>query len=83
MLVSASAVALLSDACRARWAIADIRVSVKAELFLTGEADCDEDPVEPSLRTFDVTYRWDFDAGRFLPNSDALDILAKENEERF
>jgi hypothetical protein len=62
---------------------ADIKVRVKAELFLTGEVDCGEDPVEPSIRTLQVTYGWDSTTGRFTPSSDALESLAKENEQRF
>jgi hypothetical protein len=61
---------------------ADIRVRVEEELTATDE-DCDEEPAAPYARTVEATYRWDAAAERFAPDSDALDMLAAENEKRF
>ncbi len=38
---------------------------------------------EPAARTLTVTYRWDTATQRYLPDSDAFDVLARENEGRF
>lgn len=50
---------------------------------LSGE-DCGEAPVpEAGMHTIIVTYRWDVAEQRYLPDSDAFDVLARENEGRF
>ena len=47
------------------------------------EESCDEVPAPQPERTISVTYRLDEKTGTYAPDSDALDILARENEERF
>lgn len=47
-------------------------------------ADCGEDAVpQPATATIGVTWRWDEDAKRYRPDSDALEKLAAEAAERF
>jgi hypothetical protein len=38
---------------------------------------------EEGSRRIDAIYRWDEAESRFVPDSDALEILARENEARF
>jgi hypothetical protein len=46
--------------------------------------DCGSDTTPPlGTRNFHVTYKWDVTAGKYVRNSDALEKLAKANEERF
>ena len=62
---------------------ADLVATVTERTTLTGE-DCGAAaPPEPGERGITVTYRWDAEAGRYLPDSDAFAILARENEARF
>ena len=50
----------------------------------TAEERCNASTVpEPGTRTITVTYRWDAVARRYVPDSDAFDVLARENEKRF
>lgn len=61
----------------------DVMATVTEVTTLSGD-DCGEAPVpEAGTRTIIVTYRWDAVAQRYLPDSDAFDVLARENEERF
>jgi hypothetical protein len=62
---------------------ADIVATVTETIAHKGEA-CDgiERPAE-RRREITVTYRWDAAAGRYLPDSDAFETLAAENEQRF
>lgn len=62
---------------------ADITASMTETTTPSGE-DCGDAPVpEPGTRTIAVTYRWDGPAGRYIPDSDALAVLAAESEKRF
>ena len=47
------------------------------------EESCDESPAPQPERTISVTYRPDERTGAYAPDSDALEVLARENEERF
>lgn len=38
---------------------------------------------EPGSRTIPVTYRWDAAEQRYGPDTDAFEVLARENEARF
>lgn len=61
----------------------DVVATVTEVTTLSGD-DCGEAPVlEAGTRTIIVTYRWDVAEQRYLPDSDAFDALARENEERF
>lgn len=61
----------------------DVVATVTEVTTLSGD-DCGEAPVpEAGTRLIIVTYRWDAGAQRYLPDSDAFDALARENEERF
>ena len=62
---------------------ADIVATVTETIAHKDEA-CDgiERPAE-RRREITVTYRWDAAAGRYLPDSDAFETLAAENEQRF
>jgi hypothetical protein len=61
----------------------DVMATVTEVTTLSGD-DCGEAPVpEAGTRTIIVTYRWDVAEQRYLPDSDAFDALARENEERF
>lgn len=62
---------------------ADIVVTVKEETKLTGEDCGGADLPAAGVRTVEVTYRWDEARMRFLPDSDALEVLAREAEARF
>lgn len=59
----------------------DIVATVTERTMATGR-DCGEASV-PGTRTMTVTYRWDAAAQRYLPDSDAFVMLARENEQRF
>jgi hypothetical protein len=62
---------------------ADIVVSVTEETRHTGEyCDGQETPPEGG-RAIGATYRWDDAASRFAPDTDALEVLARENQGRF
>lgn len=59
-------------------------VATVTEVTIPSEDDCGEAPVpEAGTRTIIVTYRWDLAEQRYLPDSDAFDVLARENEGRF
>lgn len=61
----------------------DIAVTVAETTSHTGE-DCGGRNLPPAgVRTIEATYRWDDAQSRFVPDSDALEILARENEARF
>lgn len=61
----------------------DIQAIVTESTAATDE-DCGDDTVpEPGERTISVTYRWDSNRSRYLPDSDAFERLARENEQRF
>lgn len=62
---------------------AAIHVSVRVTEEKVDEA-CDEPPPAPAPeRLVSVTYRWNDQTGTYMPDSQALEALAKENEERF
>jgi hypothetical protein len=62
---------------------APISVFVTQTATPTG-ADCGGDAVPPlGAKEIRVTYKWDVTAGRYVKDSDALEKLAKANEERF
>jgi len=59
-------------------------IATVTELTASPEGACDEViTVEPVIRTITVTYGWDAAAQRYLPDSDAFSVLARENAERF
>ena len=61
----------------------DIAVAVVETTSHTGE-DCGGRDLPPAgTRTIAVTYRWDDARSRFVPDSDALEVLARENASRF
>lgn len=62
--------------------LADIVATVTVETTIPAEPCSDPAPV-PGTRTITVTYNWDMATTRYIPDSDALDILAGENETRF
>ena len=62
---------------------ADIAATVTERMEATGEDCGDEAMPGPPTRRIAVTYRWNADAQRYLPDSDAFAVLAQENEKRF
>lgn len=48
-----------------------------------GEEECGEPRLEATRRTISVTYRRAAPGGKFVPDSDALDVLATANQGRF
>ncbi|MCR6673677.1 hypothetical protein [Devosia ginsengisoli] len=62
---------------------ADIVASVFEQTDIPADACTDPTPPAAGTRTITVTYRWDPAAGRYAADSDAFDILARENEARF
>lgn len=63
--------------------ISDV-VAVVTELTSTAGENCGDTAVpEPGTRTITVTFHWDAAEQRYIPDSDALDVLARENEQRF
>jgi hypothetical protein len=61
----------------------DVVATVTEVTTLSGDA-CGEAPVpNAGTRTITVTYRWDAGHRRYIPDSDAFEVLATENEERF
>lgn len=59
-------------------------IATVTERTAAPEGACDEAvSLETAIRTITVTYRWDTVAQRYLPDSDAFVVLARENEERF
>ncbi len=61
----------------------DVVATVTEVTTLSGH-DCGEAPVpEAGTRMITVTYRWNAGEQRYLPDSDAFEVLATENEERF
>ncbi|BCH27722.1 hypothetical protein [Mesorhizobium sp. L-8-3] len=62
---------------------ADISASVTETIADTGERCDGVTALEPGTREITVTYRWDAAADRYMPDSDAFEVLARENEERF
>lgn len=62
---------------------ADIRATVN-ERTTVSAGQCGEATVpEPGTRNIAVTYRWDAAGERYSADSDAFDVLARENERRF
>ncbi|MFC3074320.1 hypothetical protein [Shinella pollutisoli] len=63
---------------------ADIRATVTERTAGTAEP-CDDGAAvpEPGTRTIAVTYRWDAAERRYIADSDAFAVLARENETRF
>lgn len=62
---------------------ADIEATV-TELTAGSAEQCgDEITPEPGTRTIAVIYRWDAAAERYVADSDAFAVLARENEQRF
>jgi hypothetical protein len=61
----------------------DIVVSVTETTKPTGETCDGEDTPEEATRQIAVTYHWDEAASRFIADSDALKVLAKQDESRF
>jgi hypothetical protein len=66
-----------------RGAHADIKVRVDETTERTDDECADQSVPKPGHRSIDVTYRWDAKAQRYRPDSEALERLAAENEERF
>ncbi|MDW6025460.1 hypothetical protein SAZ10_27225 [Mesorhizobium sp. BAC0120] len=64
-------------------AYSDIVVTVTETTKPTGEICDGEDALQEANRQIAVTYRWDEAASRFIVDSDALKVLAKEDESRF
>jgi hypothetical protein len=62
---------------------ADIVATVVEQTSIPAETCPDPAPPAEATRTITVTYRRDPEAGRYIPDSDAFDILASENETRF
>jgi hypothetical protein len=62
---------------------ADIVARVVEQTDVPVDACTDPTPPAAGTRTITVTYRWDPATGRYAADSDAFDILARENEERF
>ncbi len=59
-------------------------VATVTELTAASGEECDGSIApEPSSRTITVTYQWDTAEQRYRPDSDAFDVLARENETRF
>ena len=67
---------------QARGGFAPIEATV-TETTTPGEPDCGDEVPEPATRTITVTYKWDDAASRYVPDSDAFDKLAAEDEKRF
>jgi len=61
---------------------AQLRASVLEEGSVIA-MDCGLEPDDPYRRTTEVTYRWDPATERFVPDSDALEELARRSSERF
>jgi hypothetical protein len=63
--------------------MAPILATVHEEIEATGY-DCNEEAVpEMQPRSTSVTYFWDVDLSRYVPDSDAFKVLARQNETRF
>lgn len=59
-------------------------VATVTELTTATQDNCGDATVpEPGSRTIGVTYRWDAADQRYRPDTDAFDVLARENEQRF
>ena len=62
---------------------ADIEATVIELTAGSGERCGDAAAPEPGTRSIAVTYRWDAAEERYIADSDAFGVLARENEERF
>lgn len=62
---------------------APIRVTVTDTASAIEEECADLKPAELGIRKFTTTYLWNAQQGRYLPDSDALSRLEKDNESRF
>lgn len=59
-------------------------VATVTELTTPSGERCGEAAIpEAGTRTIAVTYHWDVGEERYAPDSDAFDVLARENEKRF
>lgn len=59
-------------------------VAVVTELTSATEEKCGDTAIpQPGTRTITVTYHWDPDQRRYIPDSDAFDVLVRANQERF
>lgn len=59
-------------------------VATVTELTAAGIEECgDATAPEPGSRTLTVSYRWDAAGQLYRPDTDAFDVLARENEARF
>lgn len=61
----------------------DIVATVTELTAVTGEECGNATAPEPGSRTITVTYRWGAAERRYRPDTDAFDVLARENETRF
>lgn len=67
----------------AREPLSDI-VATVTELTAASGEECDKATApEPGSRTITVNYRWDTAERRYRPDTDAFDVLARENATRF
>jgi hypothetical protein len=62
---------------------APIKVTVNDTTSAIEEVCADLAPAQLGKKEINVTYAWDTAAGKYVPDSDALDQLARENESRF
>lgn len=62
--------------------VSDI-VAVVTEQVSATEEKCSDPAPEPGTRTINVTYHWDAGQQRYVPDSDAFDVLSRDNEGRF
>jgi hypothetical protein len=68
---------------RAARTYSDIVATVTETTTLTNQDCSGEEALKPGTQVFTVTYRWDEASSKFVPDSDAFDKLAAENEERY
>lgn len=61
----------------------DIAATMTERTEATADDCGSESAPAPETRKITVTYRWNAAAQRYLPDSDAFDVLARENEKRF
>jgi hypothetical protein len=62
--------------------MADIAATV-TETTMPRDEGCDGEVPPAGTRTIAVTYGWDAASSRYEPDSDAFEVLARENETRF
>lgn len=61
----------------------DIVATVTELTVAAGEECGNATAPKPGSRTIPVTYRWDAAEQRYGPDTDAFEVLARENEARF